>query len=457
MTQNATLPTYGAIYAFGDSLSDAGNLSIVSTASGSAEPVSPPYYKEQYGTITGNVFSNGPTWVQDLSISLGLGILAPSLAGGTDFAYGGADTGPTPQNANDPEVQKISLPSQIVQFQTAVLSPSANALYTLSIGSNDLLNILGDIGLTAQQQAIDVSGAVANEISFVKQLVAEGARNLLVLDVPDLGKAPSITQGLVNGSDAPSAALGQEASHLAREYNSDLRRQLATIASTGRLDVHMVDAYQLVDDAVADPEAYGLTNVTSPVWSGNYTSSSSGVLATTSAMVQDQYLFWDHLHPTETGHLAIAAEAEEQLSHITIDNLNIAAGVVNRFIHRSAGHHPLGGTNVLDSGLGTNLLGGVSFVGHRGAADFWSTGIDFHASDGAMNAGVMPSDFALSWQTDRGTAGNIGLPLHSTTTGAPTPALTFAGYISAPLSDDQPAIGYGASSGNPHMYRHVSG
>ena len=34
MTQNATLPTYGAIYAFGDSLSDAGNLSIVSTASG---------------------------------------------------------------------------------------------------------------------------------------------------------------------------------------------------------------------------------------------------------------------------------------------------------------------------------------------------------------------------------------------------------------------------------------
>jgi phospholipase/lecithinase/hemolysin len=40
-----------------------------------------------------------------------------------------------------------------------------------------------------------------------------------------------------------------------------------------------------------------------------------------SATVQDQYLFWDHLHPTETGHLAIAAEAEEQLSHITIDNL----------------------------------------------------------------------------------------------------------------------------------------
>jgi phospholipase/lecithinase/hemolysin len=455
MTQNATLPTYGAIYAFGDSLSDAGNLSIVSTASGAVEPVSPPYYKEQYGTITGNVFSNGPTWVQDLSTFLGLGTLAPSVAGGTDFAYGGADTGPTPQNANDPEVQEISLPSQIVQFQTAVPSPSANALYTLSIGSNDLLDILGNTGLTAQQQAVDVSDAVANEISFVKQLVAGGTRYLLVLDVPDLGKAPAITQGLVNGSDAPSAALDQEASQLAHEYNTDLTRQLATIACTARLDVHVVDTYQLVDDAVADPAAYGLTNVTSPVWSGNYTSSSTGVLATNSATVQDQYLFWDHLHPTETGHLAIAAEAEEQLSHITIDNLNIAAGAVNRFIHRSSGRDPLTadrGTNVLDGGHGANFLGGVSLIGHRGAAaDFWRTGINIHTGDDATNWDVTPNDFALSWRADRGAAGNIGTSLHSTAPSASAAATTFAGYSSTTLSDDQPTIGYGTSSGSPHM------
>ena len=75
--------------------------------------MSPPYYQEQYGAISGNVFSNGPTWVQDLSIALGLGTLAPSLVGGTDFAYGGAETGPTPQNANDTEIQAISLPAQI--------------------------------------------------------------------------------------------------------------------------------------------------------------------------------------------------------------------------------------------------------------------------------------------------------------------------------------------------------
>jgi phospholipase/lecithinase/hemolysin len=314
MSQNSALPSYSAIYAFGDSLSDAGNLSITTSAAGATKPVSPPYYKEQYGPITGNVFSNGPTWVQDLSIALGLGTLAPSLAGGTDFAYGGAETGTTPQNASDPEILAISLPAQIVEFQTAVSKPSPNALYTLSIGSNDLLDILASPGLTAQQQTTDVDDAVANEIAFVKQLVTDGAKNLVVLGVPDIGKAPNVMEGLANGSDTPSAALDTEASQLASAYNTDLSSQLATIASADTVDVHVIDTYQLIDNAVANPAAYGLTNVTSPVWTGNFTSASSGTLATSNVAAQDQFLFWDSLHPTETGHQAIADLAEEQLS-----------------------------------------------------------------------------------------------------------------------------------------------
>src|ERR1700684_1383316 len=126
-------PVYSAIYAFGDSLSDAGNLSITTSVADATEPFSPPYYQEKYGPISGNVFSNGPTWVQDLSLALGLGTLAPSLARGTDFAYGGAETGATPQNTGDPEILAISLPARIGAFQIEVLKPSPNALYTLSI------------------------------------------------------------------------------------------------------------------------------------------------------------------------------------------------------------------------------------------------------------------------------------------------------------------------------------
>lgn len=76
---------YSAIYAFGDSLSDAGNAYI---ATGGATPPAPPY-----ALVNGfGVFSNGPVWVQNLAGELGLGPLLPSLAGGTDFAFGGAQT-----------------------------------------------------------------------------------------------------------------------------------------------------------------------------------------------------------------------------------------------------------------------------------------------------------------------------------------------------------------------------
>src|ERR1700722_17385265 len=167
-----TLPTYSKIYAFGDSLSDAGNLSITTSAGGVPFPVSPPYFTEPYGPTSAAVFSNGPTWVQNPSIALGLGTLKPSLAGGTDFAYGGAETGPTPQDPTFAAVQAGSLGSQLTQFQLDEPKPSPNALYTLSIGANDLNNILAINGLTAAQEAADVTASVTNEINFVKQLVA---------------------------------------------------------------------------------------------------------------------------------------------------------------------------------------------------------------------------------------------------------------------------------------------
>lgn len=312
MSQTTALPAYGAIYAFGDSLSDAGNLSLFTSLTG-IEPVSPPYFQEKYGSLSGNVFSNGSTWVQDLAITLGFGTLKPSLLGGTDFAFGGAQTGQTPQNAKDPTIQAVSLGSQIAQFQTAVAHPSANALYTLSVGGNDLFAILADNSLTAQQQITDVNDAVSNEISFVKQLVSDGAKNLLVLDVPDLGKVPEVTNGLVNGSNTPSAALDAVASQLAAAYNTALISQLASLASADGLNVQVVDVFQLIDNAILNPAAYGLTNVTSPVWSGNYTSGSSGTLAVTGTAAQDQYLFWDHVHPTASGHQLIATAAEVDL------------------------------------------------------------------------------------------------------------------------------------------------
>src|SRR5579872_6310142 len=71
-------PAFGSqitqIVAFGDSLSDTGNDLI---AFGSPQP---PYYQGR--------FSNGPNWIDDLAAKLGVPDPQPSLAGGTNYAYG---------------------------------------------------------------------------------------------------------------------------------------------------------------------------------------------------------------------------------------------------------------------------------------------------------------------------------------------------------------------------------
>jgi phospholipase/lecithinase/hemolysin len=355
-------PTFSVLYAFGDSLSDAGNLSLTTDLVGDTTPVSPPYDRESYYNpllftdVSANVFSNGPTWVQDLSRALNLGTLSPSLLDGNDFAYGGAETGVTPQNADNPELDAISLPSQLVQFEAGVSHPSPDALYTLSIGSNDLLDILADTTLSGTAQTRDVQAAVTNEVNFVDSLVDYGAANFLILDVPDLGATPDVMDGLANGGDTPSASFDTLASSLAATYNADLTSALATVQGA---NVTVVDAYGLIDDAVASPSAYGLTNVTAPVWSGTYDSSSSGSLVSTDIATQDQYLFFDHLHPTETGEMAVASLAEADLAATPC----FAAGT------RIA--TPKGATRVQDLRVGDLVLlddGGtasVMWLGHR--------------------------------------------------------------------------------------------
>jgi phospholipase/lecithinase/hemolysin len=500
MAQNPALPTFSAIYAFGDSLSDAGNLSITTRVVGPLTPVAPPYFQQNYGLLSGNMFSNGPTWVQDLSTSLGLGTLAPSLTGGTDFAYGGAETGSTPQNANETAIQAISLPTQLVTFQTSVSKPSADALYTVSIGSNDLLDILANPSLSAQQQTTDLNASVANEITFVNELISGGAKNLLILGIPDLGKTPEVMTGAANGSNTPSAALDTEASQLSSAYNAALLSQLATLPGAGSVNISMIDTYQLIDSAVANPAAYGLTNVTTPVWSGTYSDPNSGTLVSTDVATQDQYLFWDHLHPTETGHEAINSLAQGQLIAksgalivqntstgqpvasmpapyagpvpglqdeyiaVTSDNLNITATTPNWFIHGGSGNDGISvssGTNVVDGGGGSNFLTGGTgtdtfFVDTRGAAaDIWSTLVNFHTGDSATLWGVSSSDFAINWVDGQGATGYAGLTLHATEAGKPTASLTLTGYATGDLGDGRLSVTFGTDTASGSAYMSI--
>jgi outer membrane lipase/esterase len=157
---------------------------------------------------------------------------------------------------------------------------------------------------TPEQQQAGVQQAVTNEVGFIDGLVAHGAKDLVVMGIPDLGKTPN--EMARPASDATSTALAQT-------YNAELGAALQQIMASGAASIDYINTGVLLDTAVANPAAFGFTNVTQPVWSGNLTDPNSGTLAATGA-AQNGFLFFDNLHPTAAGHSLLAAAVNESLT-----------------------------------------------------------------------------------------------------------------------------------------------
>ena len=172
---------YTSIFAFGDSLSDAGNSFF---GIGGKIPLAP--------YVDGH-FSNGPTWVEDLSQMLGLGPMKPFLtsADGTNYAFGGAQTVlPTSIRSTRTARSTSTFPIRSPHSILWIRNPVKGALYTLDIGANDIMNALGayaggTLSLDGVQKV--VGEAETNTIGSVKSLVGLGAQSLLYYEVPNLG------------------------------------------------------------------------------------------------------------------------------------------------------------------------------------------------------------------------------------------------------------------------------
>ena len=240
---------------------------------------------------------------------LGLGPMKPFLTStdGTNYAFGGAQTGTTDINPFDPNSPiHIDLPDQINAYDLLNPVPVKGALYTFDIGANDIMNALGEfVGgktLAAEVKTVVVQ-AEANTIDSVKALFGLGARSLLYYEVPNLGLTPRFD----------GTALQSLASGLAESFNGAVLKGLAPIESGG-LKVFTLDTYGLLGEIKADPSHFGFTNVSDPCWTGNFTDPSSGTLCSPNTADQDQFLFWDEVHPTAAGHLLAAEFAVDALA-----------------------------------------------------------------------------------------------------------------------------------------------
>lgn len=277
----AQAQTFSGVVTFGDSLSDAGNIAAVS------------------GLPAGNSFTTNPDPVFAQIVASYFGFnQTNSLAGGSNFAWGGACIKATGACVNPNPATRI--PTQISGYLAANGGRAdPNALYTLWGGANDINAALSGGVWTTQPQieagAQVVGAAVVGQASVLQNA---GANYIVVFNLPDIGRTPGlIAAGPTSAGAATLAVLN---------YNAALNAGLATL----RDGIIPVNTFALVNEVLANPGAFGFTNVTgtacTPANSVACGPAGSGLPATYAPGTNQTWFFADGIHPTGAAHALLA-------------------------------------------------------------------------------------------------------------------------------------------------------
>lgn len=204
---------FNNLVVFGDSLSDDGNI---------------------------DRFTDGPIWVEILAASLGADLY--------DYAYGGATTGYDNPAAG---LSYTGLQWQVDNY----VAPTNDALYTVWAGANDFL------------QERSFISAANNIGTALENLYTDGARDILVGNLPDIGATPAFIS-------TPDATV---ATYWTLGFNAQLETVLSDFKeSYDDAILYKLDAYGIFSDFVPGSEE----------WAD---------------------LFWfDGFHPSSEGHQLIA-------------------------------------------------------------------------------------------------------------------------------------------------------
>jgi outer membrane lipase/esterase len=353
--------------AFGDSLSDNGNL----FAATGNPPL--PYFSGR--------FSNGPTWVELLAVTPmnRFSPVAPvNNAVSTNFAFGGARTDAL-----------VALPpgsgTQIGAYLARGGAFGVGATATLWAGANDIfqqLPIAGGNPATAQAVMQATATAAANNVGAqAGQLAAAGAQTIIVLNLPNFGTLPQF-------ADGPAAGLAGFSSSV---FNSVLASSLgAAAAGAPGANLISVDIAGVFNALQASPGSFGFTNAAS--------SCIATLACVTNPAAQNGFAFWDGVHPTAAGHRLVAAVVGQYL------NAPVLAGVYSALGENALDERRVGMSRAFDR------LDSVRF-GQIGVNDYF---VNVHGgvsnSDASVTRpGVRSSTYGVNFGLNRALTANWGL------------------------------------------------
>jgi phospholipase/lecithinase/hemolysin len=330
--------TYSRLVAFGDSLSDVGSYATpgVLASGGGRYTVNSPTARNWVEQLAAQAGVAAPcAAVTGLEASATLAGLAGPIAEHPDctgYAQGGARVtdpiGPankallllTPPNT-DGALGQLTYP--LVRQVQMHLDRSgdrfaADELVTVLAGGNDLFMQVAILQATVQaaaaggatpaeiQQATATAAQAAGaamagagqELALLirNQIVAKGARRVVVVNLPDVSLTPYALEAEQSAPGSQALVRG-----LVQAFNG------AVAAGTTGLDgVLMVDAYTQSQDQAVNPAPYGLTNVTQ---ASCLSAVPTALLCNTATVVAgdvSHYLYADDVHPTPFGYQLLA-------------------------------------------------------------------------------------------------------------------------------------------------------
>ena len=287
---------FSGVIVFGDSLSDAGYYRGFLASLGLPAA--------QMGRFSTNP---DPVWSELISTFYGF-TPAPSNAGGTIYAQGGARVALTPGITPTGQAER-PVSTQITEYLSSHGNAAdPNALYSMWAGANDFFVNFSQVQagtITPTQLQTNVLAAATAEVQQTARLFQAGARYVLVFGgfdgalTPQLASFDAITRGQVT--------------QLTAGYNTTL---WTGFAGAG-LRVIPVDLFSLFNEIRANPTAFGFTNITG-VACGPFPPFSSGSSAlfclqgtNVAAGAQNTLLWADPTgHMTAAGNRIVAQFAE---------------------------------------------------------------------------------------------------------------------------------------------------
>ena len=393
---SALAQSFSNVVVFGDSLSDSGNA-----AAASGLPLPP-----------GTSFTTNPdpVWAEIIAGAFGASG-QNSLAGGPNYAFGGACMNPATPCDFDDVLTVTEQIGQHLSLRGGRLDP--NALYTIWGGLNDIadsalgdpLNALGHV-----LAAADVNAAQ------IRRLREAGARHVVVFNMPDASLAPfAVAQG-------PAAQAGLSA--LVAEYNKKLYAGIRE-NEEGVVPININVALTAL---AANPGRYGLTNVTgtacrAPIVAGAVSiqcgPAGSPFPVTYAPGANETYLFADRSHPSGAVHAMLASLVTTTLAAPLQVSLAGEAGVEAAMAHdgvisaertadfalpvgswRGYARGQFGGSDLgafarlgdIESDMTVITLG----AGHRAGPDLsWGAALSIARHENELSGANLDSDVAL--------------------------------------------------------------